>query len=100
MTKQNLKRILSLLMVAILCFGLTACSNSSSEESEWSVWEDVSYVTVSNDKDSDNISDLHEQISPIPRVENTDIKKSLFARMGQRDSFFADLCPHSYWYRS
>lgn len=53
MTKQNLKRILSLLMVAVLCFGLTACSNSSSEESEWSVWEDVSYVTVSNDKDSD-----------------------------------------------
>ena len=42
----------------------------------------------SNVKDGDNISDLHEQISPIPRAENTDIKKSLFARVGQRDSFF------------
>ncbi len=53
MTKQNLKRILSLLMVAVLCFGLTACSNSSDDDSEWSVWEDVSYVTVSGDEDSD-----------------------------------------------
>ena len=45
----------------------------------------------SNVKDSDNTSDVHKQISPIPRAENTDIKKSLFARMGQRDSFFDGL---------
>lgn len=55
----------------------------------------------SNAKASVSISGLHRQISPIPRAENTDIRKSLFARMGQRDSFLTDYiffcnsCNHS-----
>lgn len=53
MTKQNLKRIISLLMVAVLCLSLTACSNSSDDDSEWSVWEEVSIITGTNEDDSD-----------------------------------------------
>ncbi len=53
MTKQNLKRIISLLMVAVLCLSLTACSNSSDDDSEWSVWEEVSYVNGTDEDDSD-----------------------------------------------
>ena len=43
----------------------------------------------SNVKDSDNILGLHNQNSPIPRAENTDIKKEPLCPDGQRDSFFA-----------
>ena len=57
MTKSNLRRIMSLLLVAVLCFSLTACSSSSSEESEWSVWTEVSYIEGSDDTDATNSED-------------------------------------------
>ena len=42
----------------------------------------------SNVKDSDNTSDLHAQISPIPRAENTDIKKEPLCPDGTKRLFF------------
>ena len=42
----------------------------------------------SNVKDSDNISDLHEQFSPIPRAENTGIKKEPLCPDGTKRLFF------------
>ena len=39
-------------------------------------------------KDSDNISDLHAQISPISRAENTDIKKESLCPHGTKRLFF------------
>ena len=42
----------------------------------------------SNVEDSDNISDLHAQISPISRAENTDIKKESLCPHGTKRLFF------------
>ena len=42
----------------------------------------------SNVKDSDNTSDRHKQISPIPRAENTDIKKESLCPNGTKRLFF------------
>ncbi len=55
MIKSNLRRIIALLIVAVLCFSLTACSNSSEDFSEWSEWTEVSYIEGSDATESDKV---------------------------------------------